>query len=92
MKKPANVVSPIPTHEQIAERAQEIYVERGAKPGRELDDWLQAEYELMRLPVQKLAKMDAPKVTKKLGRKLAVVSLVQAAMLLGTIGRSALDG
>lgn len=84
MKKSTNsVVLPIPTHEQIAQRAQEIYVERGAKPGHELDDWLQAEYELMRLPVQKLAKMDAATVTKKLGRKLAVVSLVQVAMVLG---------
>jgi hypothetical protein len=32
--------------ERIAKRAYEIYVERGREPGRELDDWLQAEKEL----------------------------------------------
>ena len=29
--------------------AYEIYLERGEQPGRELDDWLQAERELERL-------------------------------------------
>ena len=29
-------------------RAYEIYLERGEQPGRELDDWLQAERELER--------------------------------------------
>ena len=32
--------------EDIRRRAYEIYVEGGEKPGRELDDWLQAEREL----------------------------------------------
>ncbi len=30
----------------IRRRAYEIYLERGEQPGRELDDWLQAEREL----------------------------------------------
>jgi hypothetical protein len=35
------------THEEeIKRRAYEIYLERGEQPGRELDDWLQAEREL----------------------------------------------
>ncbi len=29
--------------EEIRRRAYEIYLERGEQPGRELDDWLQAE-------------------------------------------------
>ena len=33
-------------HEEIRSRAFEIYLERGGQPGRELDDWLQAEREL----------------------------------------------
>ena len=33
-------------HEEIRRRAYEIYLERGEQPGRELDDWLQAEREL----------------------------------------------
>ncbi len=35
-----------PTAEQIQKRAYEIFVARGGEPGRELDDWLLAEYEL----------------------------------------------
>jgi len=34
------------TDEEIRQRAYEIYLERGAFPGFELDDWLQAEGEL----------------------------------------------
>ena len=32
--------------EEIRLRAYEIYLERGEQPGRDLDDWLQAEREL----------------------------------------------
>jgi hypothetical protein len=32
--------------DQIRGRAYEVYLARGAQPGRELDDWLQAEREL----------------------------------------------
>jgi hypothetical protein len=34
--------------EEIRRRTYEIYRERGEQPGRELDDWLQAERELER--------------------------------------------
>jgi hypothetical protein len=34
--------------EEIRRRAYEIYLERGEQPGRELDDWLQAERQLDR--------------------------------------------
>lgn len=34
--------------DKIRLRAYEIYLERGAEPGREVDDWLQAERELER--------------------------------------------
>jgi hypothetical protein len=34
--------------EEIRRRAYEIYLARGEQPGRELDDWLQAERELKR--------------------------------------------
>ena len=33
-------------HSEIRRRAYEIYLERGGLPGRELEDWLQAEYEI----------------------------------------------
>lgn len=35
-----------PSHDQIALRAYEIYLSRGASPGSDLDDWLEAEREL----------------------------------------------
>ena len=35
-----------PSHEEIRLRAYEIYLERGSRPGDELDDWLRAEREL----------------------------------------------
>jgi hypothetical protein len=34
------------TSEEIALRAYQIYLERGAAPGNELEDWIQAEREL----------------------------------------------
>jgi len=42
-------VSHRPTHDQIKHRAYQIYIERGARPGHELDDWLRAERELQRV-------------------------------------------
>ena len=35
-----------PTEQQIALRAHQIFLERGAAPGSDLDDWFQAEREL----------------------------------------------
>ncbi|MGA9777274.1 MAG: DUF2934 domain-containing protein [Verrucomicrobiia bacterium] len=37
----------IPQREQIEARAYDIYLARGAEPGHELEDWLQAEHEIM---------------------------------------------
>jgi hypothetical protein len=41
-------VANLACYEEIRRRAYEIYRERGEQPGRELDDWLQAERELKR--------------------------------------------
>ncbi len=35
-----------PPEEEIKRRAYEIYLERGEEPGRDVEDWLQAECEL----------------------------------------------
>jgi hypothetical protein len=40
-----------PSEEQIRARAFEIYLERGCQPGHEIDDWLQAQFELTHLPL-----------------------------------------
>ena len=43
----SRAVEPNSTHEhEIRRRAFEIYLERGGEPGRDLEDWLQAEREL----------------------------------------------
>jgi hypothetical protein len=50
-KKETNVLRmPVsgPTIDEIAQRAYEIFVARGEEPGHDLDDWLQAESELLR--------------------------------------------
>lgn len=36
-----------PTHEEIALRAYEIYLERGGAPGDALEDWMRAERDLL---------------------------------------------
>ncbi|MCG3146820.1 MAG: hypothetical protein PCFJNLEI_00254 [Verrucomicrobiae bacterium] len=58
----------------------EIFRQRGSQPGREQDDWLQAEYELLQLPVRKLADSQL----KKSQRSSALISFVQAAVILST--------
>ena len=39
-----------PTHEEIARRAQELFLRRGATDGNEQEDWFQAERELIEEP------------------------------------------
>jgi hypothetical protein len=36
----------VPSEQEIAIRAHELYLERGAEQGHDLDDWLRAEQEL----------------------------------------------
>ena len=43
---PGRVRPAAPTHEQIARRAYELYLERDEKPGHEREDWATAEKEL----------------------------------------------
>jgi hypothetical protein len=38
---------PLPLEEQVRRRAHAIYLERGGQDGAEMDDWLQAEQEIM---------------------------------------------
>lgn len=40
-------IEALPLVERIRHRAYELYVERGNQSGSELDDWLQAEEELL---------------------------------------------
>jgi hypothetical protein len=38
---------PAPTHDEIAQRAHDHYLERGGSDGADVDDWLEAERELL---------------------------------------------
>lgn len=76
-------IKQFPTEAEIRQRAQEIFLARGGRPGREIDDWLQAEYELTQLPVEHLAKLSAPKSKRS---KLAVAKVAHAALLLAASG------
>ena len=73
-----------PTEKKIRERAYGIYLQRGGAHGHDQDDWLQAEYELMQLPVRKIAEIKQPKTRKRRIRKSALVSLVHLAATVGT--------
>jgi len=70
-----------PSHEQIAARAHQIFRERGGTHGHDRDDWLQAEYELMQLPVRKLAELPAPKSTRNKVKKPSLIHVVRHAVL-----------
>ena len=61
----------VPTHEEIALRAFEIYLKRGGESGGELDDWLAAEKELTESRETDAPESKAPDV-KPLRKRAAV--------------------
>jgi len=44
--RPATTFTPAPTHDDIAMRAYELFLQRGAQHGQDFEDWLAAEREL----------------------------------------------
>lgn len=42
-----NASAALPSNEDIAKRAYELYLQRGSESGYEIEDWLQAEAELV---------------------------------------------
>lgn len=58
-----NIKEQFPTHEQIEQRAFEIYLERGGEDGQALEDWLTAEEELLRRQLASVA--DLPPAKKR---------------------------
>ena len=53
------------TKAKIRQRAYELYLQRGRSPGHELEDWLQAERELMERGVEKMEELVQPQVPQK---------------------------
>ena len=80
-----------PTLGEIRTQAYQIYLARGSQPDHGLDDWLQAEYELMQLPLHKIADVEANEIAS---HNLKLFSLArvsqtlekQARKLLRTLG------
>lgn len=70
-----------PTQAQIAERAYQIYLENGRRDGHAIDDWLQAEYELVAQPIRKLASMKSPPNAPAGASIKSIISVVHAALL-----------
>ena len=68
-----------PTLDEIRARAYEIYLTRGSGRSHELDDWLQAEYELMQLPLHKIAELEATAIESN---HLKLFSLARVALTL----------
>ena len=56
---PKTRVAKSPTAEEIALRAYQIYLERGATPGNEFEDWIQAERELLGKTARRLRKTES---------------------------------
>lgn len=44
---PQSAVVDLPTHEEIAERAFQLFERRGGVAGCDLDDWLEAERQIL---------------------------------------------
>ena len=66
-----------PTEEQIRIRARELFLEHGSQPGHDMDNWLQAEYELMQVPIRKIAELHQSKAKQgKVAKALSLVSFV----------------
>ncbi len=70
-----------PSPEQISVRAYQIYLERGRQNGHDVDDWLQAEYELRKLPVRVLANLKPPKPRRGEPQGKSLVQVVRLAMV-----------
>ena len=75
----------VATHEEIAARAYELFRARGGEPGHEIDDWLQAEYELMQLPIRKIAELRPLPSPRNRPTHKSIVNLVQTALVAGGV-------
>ena len=66
-----------PSEEQIRQRAHELSVQHGYQPEHDVDNSLQAEYELMQLPIRKIAELKQTKAQQaSIAKALSLVSFV----------------
>ena len=77
-----------PTLGEIRTQAYQIYLTRGSQSGHDLDDWLQAEFDLMQLPLHKIADVEADAVES---HNLKLFSLARVALTLEKRSRKLLQ-
>jgi len=75
-----DVPQSLPSQDKIRARAYEIAMSRGFQPGHDLDDWLQAEYELMQLPIRKIVEIRPPKAAKPSSTCQSIVTRVRSVL------------
>lgn len=79
-----------PTEEQISQRAYALFIQHGSQPGNDVDDWLQAESELMmRLPVPTSAAPEPSQPKQGTGRKTLAGNF--GGVILPRVGAAAND-
>ena len=78
-KSATQSVPPIDLHEAIRRRAEEIYIRNGRIPGRDLENWAQAEQEIRR-------------ETQKPKRRTAIIVSVNGVQYVGEYRADAADG
>jgi DUF2934 family protein len=75
MPAPAHAKKPpiemLPREERIRRRAYELYLRRGNRPGSEIDDWLQAEGEILSALARKVKFDRMKKLSANRKRKAA---------------------
>ena len=74
-----DVTQQIP-REAIAARAYQLYLERGREDGHDVDDWLQAEYEVRQLPVRLLAELKPSPAVRERKTGKSLVDVVRMAV------------
>lgn len=77
----AAIVIKRPTDAEIAGKAYEIYLASGCQPGHDLDNWLQAEYELLHLPVRHLAAQPLPNPPKGKPHHRSIFEMIRTSLL-----------
>jgi hypothetical protein len=85
MNAATNTPNPWPTvvadrHEAIRRRAEEIYIRNGRVPGRDLDNWAQAEQEILR------------EFGERPARKTAIIVRVNGEEYIGEYSPESSDG
>ncbi len=69
LRTTTGAVGNVPDHVTIMRRAYEIHVERGRLHGHDLDDWLQAEHEILETSAPIAIQKRAPLKTKPMSHK-----------------------